>query len=264
MEISSGIPAAGTYQGKKKPDEDAGVFVHKRDEDKLDLTYTTMEAMDVGVVFAETLKSSPAMEAMKGAIGMVSGPYFTVQGVRDLKDAIKEKSTLEIVGASSTLASGASQTLWSASRLVGLRPVAAAVGPTIAAALQGPVVSAISDVAFNTFGVAELGIGGYKIYKGIKKKDKSQIIKGALQLGMGAAVTAAFSGGGLVAGVALLALYGVSLWMDRKEVAKASKIMMNEAKRILTGGGKDHKIPKSISLDDLDKLKLNSPESKKT
>jgi len=222
------------YKSFESPARSQGVFGADKDRQpddwKSEVKEAVMEAADVGILLTDSAGLAGKAEHLMGIGTAVTGAYFAYEGATMMKKAIKEKDAVGAVSASSYLTAATGQAGLTAGYLAGLKPIAAAVGPVVAAALQNPLVKTLSTGTFVLHGALEVGLGAREVYMGKKTHDKKRVVRGLLEMGMGAAVGAICLGAGLPAGIALVGLFGAQLWTDRKELADAARTIVKKVK----------------------------------
>lgn len=223
----------------------------RRMRDTHDVMHENMEAIHIGVEMAHSAEATGLLGAASMAGGAVSGLYFGIEGVKDMKLAIKEKNLMHGVEATGHLGLAAE---------AGMELAAHAAESSVGASLLGPIGHAIGHshalhllgAGFGVVhGAAEVVIGGKEIYDGIKVNDKKKILSGALNVGIGAAAAAVALGGGIPAGIALGAIF----------VTKMSLIKPHKFKKAAVDTFKSAKMKfKSLAT----KLKLRKPDTLRT
>ena len=167
----------------------------------------------------EGAKASGSLLPAAGAIaGGVVGAYFLPKGIKGLKKSIKEKDTMEAIESGGQVALGTAG-------LIGFGKFASkAAGGAVEAAMTSPVVSTVAAGLGVVHGAADIVIGGKQIYDGAKLGDKSKIVEGSFNVGIGTSIAAIALGGGLPAAAGLgVAFLGKTVYKNRKGIKNAGR-----------------------------------------
>lgn len=146
-----------------------------------------------------------------GAAGIISGVYFGVKGVQDLKKAIEKKDALEGLEAGGHLLLAGEASIEAAHLALQSSALTNMIGPTAAAIIKSPVVEGLGTAFGVAHGTVEAGLGLKEMYDGVKAHNRSHIITGILDIVSGASVAAIALGAGPVAGVALAATFALQM-----------------------------------------------------
>ena len=141
-------------------------------------------------------------------------------GFMEMKEGIKEKDSLKIIGGGSAILAGASS---GADFILGGIEAHGLFGTT-GIAMAGSLETA-GKICGITHGTIDVATGGREIIKGIKNKNKEEIIDGSLEIGIGSTmIMSALGVGGTAAPIALGAIFTAKLAYDHREsIAKFGK-----------------------------------------
>lgn len=173
--------------------------------------HSAMKTAHVGAEITHAFHGHGWLGGIAGTGAIAAGIYFGIYGAKHAKEAIKHKDAVKGIEAGGHLAFAGKVALETAAVFSGRAAAAGIIGPAAGAVLHSAAVSALGMALGAGHGAAEMFIGGKELFEGIKEKDKSKIIKGAANTGIGAAVTAIAIGGGPAAGAALGLIFGTKL-----------------------------------------------------
>lgn len=206
-------------------EEEIGINSVKIPQEVMTGIYNISEVTTVLIQACSDVVSEAGMTGTlaKGAgVGKaVSGLFFTYSGIRDLKNAIKDKNTITGLTAAGKLALAGDAAITTARTLSASPEMAKMIGSSGVSLINSPVFSAISKALGVVYGSSEIIEGGKLVHDAIKHKNNEKLILGALNVGMGVSAIALFLHGGLstaivlgVMSVAELAVFGTEKAMD--------------------------------------------------
>ena len=198
--------------GTSAPPEDLSLkdtfdYVTQSFKEKHDVVHEGMEAIHIGAEVLETLEAAGAL-AMAGTVGAAaSGVFFGIEGVKDLKKAVKEKNVTEGIEAGAHLSLAGEAAIGVTAEVAELGAASGILGHSVAAALSSPILHAVGAGLGVAHGAGEVILGGKDIVEGVKEKNRFKILEGALTSAIGVAVGAIALGGGAPVGIALATVF---------------------------------------------------------
>ncbi|MBI2265750.1 MAG: hypothetical protein HYU64_11335 [Armatimonadetes bacterium] len=158
-----------------------------KDDEGLEKDAWLREGLHSGYEFVEAVGHSPGAAGIAGLGALASGIAWVGPTFQSLRDGIKNRDAELLVKGTSglgvTVASFSDAILLAGevaeSRGGALGKLSEAIAPA------SPVFTAAAAIGQTLHGVVDAGFGIHEIVEGVKGKDRTKIIDGALEIGMG-------------------------------------------------------------------------------
>jgi hypothetical protein len=182
-----------------------------------EVAHEMVEGIQIGADIIEAVKATGLTSALASVGCAGVAVYCAFEGTTDLIRSIKAKDNIGITESIGHLGLAGASAVETAGTLASLGSVSKFIVPTAVAALNSPLAAALGTTLGVVHGSVEAFLGGREIYLGVKAKDNQQILKGALGLGLGAAIVAIYVMGGLPAALAVGAFYGAEMVLCKSD-----------------------------------------------
>lgn len=169
---------------------------------------------------AHGLNASGKALFASGGLACIGAVALTAMGTKEIKEGLKEKDKIKVLGGTSAILAGASS---------GADVLSSAVKGFELFGQSGKAIAAGSEMTGKVLAVAFGGIdmflGTRELIHGIKEKNKEKIIDGSLEAGIGGAMIVTAAGlGGVYAPLTMGGLFVIKLAYDNREaISNAGK-----------------------------------------
>lgn len=224
-----------------------------------------MEGIHIASEMADPLGAAGFLGSLAAVGTIATGISFGIAGVKDMKEAVKNKNAMGMIESTGHLMVAGDAVLAVSSLLTSSAAISAVMGPSAAAVLSSPAMAAAGMVFGIGHGAAEVIVGGKEFADGIKAKEKNEAISGLLKMGIGSSIMACVMGAGLPGGIALAVLLAADISFRRDsykqgliEMHGAAKQALNKLKNKITPQ-KTSESQKNKDIDPLEVLKAGQP-----
>jgi hypothetical protein len=185
-----------------------------------EVAHEVVEGIHIGATIIEAAKTTGIASALASVGCAAAGVYCAIEGTTDLIRSIKENDKIGIAESIGHLCLAGESAVETSGTLASLGSISKFIGPMAVAAINSPVAAALGSAFGAAHGAVEVFLGGREVYQGIKAKDDKQILKGALSMGLGAAVVIVAVTGGLPAALAIGAFFGAEMLLCKSDKFK--------------------------------------------